>query len=84
MNDYQALAAVFAGGIGEFFSRPRGPRPLAAVAPGIIGATVAAFATSSPELTVAVTSASAGRPETRLAMCSAATCEHCLHPDWRS
>lgn len=33
---------------------------------GVIGATVAAFATSSPELTVAVTAASDGRPEIAL------------------
>lgn len=36
------------------------------VSPGIIGATVAAFATSSPELSVAISSASDGRPEISL------------------
>lgn len=35
----------------------------ARISPGIIGATVAAFATSSPELAVAVRSATAGNPE---------------------
>jgi cation:H+ antiporter len=36
------------------------------VSPGIIGATVAAFATSSPELSVAISSASEGHPEISL------------------
>ena len=38
----------------------------ARVPAGVIGATVAAFATSSPELTVAVTAAAEGRPEIAL------------------
>jgi cation:H+ antiporter len=58
---------VCAGLGGEFFVR--GLVGLAAwfrVPAGVIGATVAAFATSSPELTVAVTAASDGRPEIAL------------------
>ena len=38
----------------------------ARIAPGIIAATVAAFATSSPEMSVAINSATAGRPEISL------------------
>jgi cation:H+ antiporter len=52
---------------GEYFIR--GLVGLAAqlrVPPGIIAATVAAFATSAPELSVAVNSAAAGRPEIAL------------------
>jgi cation:H+ antiporter len=58
---------VFAGLGGELFVR--GLVGLAAwlrVPAGVIGTTVAAFATSSPELTVAVTAASEGRPEIAL------------------
>lgn len=69
MNDYQALASgvLLAGIGGEFFLRglvdcARWLR----VSPAIIGATVAAFATSSPELSVAISSAAAGRPEISL------------------
>jgi cation:H+ antiporter len=36
------------------------------IAPGIVAATVAAFATSSPELSVGINSATAGRPEIAL------------------
>lgn len=36
------------------------------IAPGIVGATVAAFATSSPELSVSINAATAGRPEIAL------------------
>ena len=66
-------AAVLVGGIccavlgGDLFVR--GVISLAAwwrIPAGIIGATVAAFATSSPELTVAVTSALRDRPEIAL------------------
>lgn len=66
MNDYLVLAlgVVFAGAGGELFVRGVvGLARAASIAPGIIGATVAAFATSSPELSVAVTSALAGSPE---------------------
>lgn len=38
----------------------------ARISPGIVGATLAAFATSSPELSVALHSATAGRPEIAL------------------
>lgn len=60
---YLVLGIVLAAAGGELFVRgsvglARGFR----VAPGIIGATVAAFATSSPEVTVSVTGALAGKP----------------------
>lgn len=61
------LGMVLAGFGGELFVR--GLVSLAAwwrVPPGVIGATVAAFATSSPELSVAVNSALEGRPEIAL------------------
>lgn len=61
------LGIVLAGFGGELFVR--GLVSLAAwwrVPPGIIGATVAAFATSSPELSVAVNSALEGEPEIAL------------------
>jgi len=69
MNDYLALTlgVVSAGIGGELFVR--GTVELAhwaRVSPGIIGATVAAFATSSPELTVSVTAALAGTPQIAL------------------
>ena len=69
MNDYLILGAgiLLAGAGGEFFLR--GLLGLAGwlrISPGIIGATVAAFATSSPELSVAISSASAGHPEISL------------------
>lgn len=69
MNDYVALllGVVFAGAGGELFVRGAvGIARWLRVAPGIIGATVAAFATSSPELSVAISSALAGNP--RLAL----------------
>ena len=54
---------VCAGLGGELFVRGTvGIARIARVSPGIIGATVAAFATSTPELSVAITSAAAGRP----------------------
>jgi cation:H+ antiporter len=57
------LGVVLAGAGGELFVRGTvGLASAARVSPGIIAATVAAFATSSPELTVSVTSAWAGRP----------------------
>jgi cation:H+ antiporter len=69
MHDYVALVigVVCAGIGGEFFVRgsvglARGARISAA----IVGATVAAFATSSPELAVAIGSAVAGNPEISL------------------
>jgi cation:H+ antiporter len=69
MNDYSALTlgVVCAGIGGELFVRGTvGLAHWARVSPGIIGATVAAFATSSPELTVSVTSALAGTPQIAL------------------
>jgi cation:H+ antiporter len=66
MNDYVALAlgVVCAGIGGELFVRGAvGLAHWARVSPGIIGATVAAFATSSPELAVSISAAVAGRPQ---------------------
>lgn len=69
MNDYVILliGVICAGVGGELFVR--GSVSLALwlrISPGIIGATVAAFATSSPELSVAISSALAGEPEISL------------------
>jgi cation:H+ antiporter len=72
MNDFVILllGIVCAGFGGEFFVRGAvGIARWARVSPGIIGATVAAFATSSPELSVAVNSALAGRPQIALGDC---------------
>lgn len=69
MNDYIALllGVLFAGIGGELFVRGVvGIAHWARVSAGIIGATVAAFATSSPELSVAISSALAGKPEISL------------------
>jgi cation:H+ antiporter len=66
MNDYLVLTlGVACAGIGgELFVRGSvGVAHWARVSPGIIGATVAAFATSSPELTVSATAAVAGTPQ---------------------
>lgn len=65
MNDYLALTigVVLTGLGGEAFLR--GIVRLAAalrIAPAIVGATIAAFATSSPELSVGISSAIAGVP----------------------
>jgi cation:H+ antiporter len=65
MNDYFALilGVVCAGIGGEIFVRGAvGLASWARVSPGIIGATVAAFATSSPELSVSINAAMAGKP----------------------
>lgn len=69
MNHYVALimGVVCAGAGGELFVR--GAVGLAhglRISPGIIGATVAAFATSSPELSVSINSAIAGKPQIAL------------------
>lgn len=69
MNDYLTLlAGVGCAGIGgELFVR--GTVSLARwarISPGIIGATVAAFATSSPELSVSLSAALAGKPQIAL------------------
>lgn len=69
MNDYAALmlGVVCAGAGGELFVRGAvGLARWARISPGIVGATVAAFATSSPELSVAISSALAGEPEISL------------------
>lgn len=69
MNEYLALvlgvACAAAGG--ELFVRGAvGIARWLRVSPGIVGATVAAFATSSPELSVAVSAALAGGPQIAL------------------
>ena len=69
MNPYTALllGVLFAGMGGELFVRGVvGLSQWARVSAGIVGATLAAFATSSPELSVAVSSALAGSPEIAL------------------
>ncbi|OGR69431.1 MAG: sodium:calcium antiporter [Elusimicrobia bacterium GWC2_61_19] len=69
MNEYCALVlgVVCAGVGGELFVRGAvGLASWARVSPGIIGVTVAAFATSSPELSVAVNAALAGKPQITL------------------
>lgn len=69
MNDYVALllGVVCAGLGGELFVRGAvGLAHWARIAPGIIGATVAAFATSSPELSVSINAALAGKPQIAL------------------
>lgn len=65
MSDFLALllGVVCAGIGGELFVRGTvGIARWARIAPGVVGATVAAFATSSPELSVSVSSALSGRP----------------------
>lgn len=69
MNDYAALilGVAFAGVGGELFVRGAvGVARWLRIAPGIIGATVVAFGTSSPELSVAISSALAGNPRLSL------------------
>ena len=69
MADYAALATGFACAAlgGELFVRGAvGLAQAARVSPGLVGVTVAAFATSSPELAVSVSSAVAGRPQIAL------------------
>lgn len=69
LNDLAVLfAGVLCAGLGgELFVRGTvGLARWARVSPGIIGATVAAFATSSPELSVSISSAWAGRPQIAL------------------
>lgn len=62
------LAGVILAGLGgELFVRGAvGLARWARVAPGIVGVTVAAFATSSPELAIGITSALSGVPEISL------------------
>lgn len=69
MNSYLSLliGVVCAGVGGELFVRGLvGLARWAKVSAGIIGTTVAAFATSSPEMSVAIGSALVGRPEISL------------------
>jgi cation:H+ antiporter len=69
MNEYVALilGIVCAGIGGELFVRGTvGLGHWARISPGIVGATVAAFATSSPELSVSVSAALAGTPQIAL------------------
>lgn len=64
---YLAIGVLCAGIGGELFVRGAvGLATWARIAPGIVGATVAAFATSSPELSVSISSAVAGKPEIAL------------------
>lgn len=69
MLDYGVLllGIVCAGIGGELFVRGTvGLAQWTRVSPGIIGATVAAFATSSPELSVSISSALVGKPQIAL------------------
>ena len=69
MNDYVALliGIMCAGVGGELFVRGTvGIASALRISPGIIAATVAAFATSSPELTVSITASLAGTPQIAL------------------
>lgn len=69
MNDYLALVlgVVCAGIGGEVFVRGVvGVGHWTRISPGIVAATLAAFATSTPELSVAVNAASEGTPEIAL------------------
>lgn len=64
-NNYATLAlgVIFAAIGGDFFVRGVvGLARRVRISPGIIGATLAAFATSSPEFSVSVTAAVAGVP----------------------
>ena len=66
MNEYVifVLGVVCAAIGGELFVRGAvGLAHWARIAPGIIGATIAAFATSSPELSVSINAALAGEPQ---------------------
>ncbi len=65
MNDYLILliGLLCAGGGGELFIKGAvGLATWARIPAGIVGATIAAFATSSPELSVSISSALAGTP----------------------
>ncbi len=69
MNEYAALliGVACAGLGGELFVRGAvGLASWARISPGIIGATVAGFATSSPEMSVAINAASSGKPQIAL------------------
>lgn len=69
MNDYLALliGVLCAGGGGELFVRGTvGIASALRISPGIIAATIAALATSSPEFTVSLTAALEGMPQIAL------------------
>jgi cation:H+ antiporter len=69
MNDYATLilGVVCAGIGGELFVRGAvGLAHWTRVSPGVIGATVAAFATSSSELSVSISAAIAEKPQIAL------------------
>lgn len=69
MNDYLVLmlGVACAGVGGEFFVRGTvGIAAWARISPGIVGATVAAFATSSPEFAVSMNAAIVGEPKIAL------------------
>jgi cation:H+ antiporter len=69
ISQYAILIAgiVCAGVGGELFVRGAvGLARSMRISPGIVGATVAAFATSSPELSVSISSALAGKPQIAL------------------
>ena len=69
MSDYATLiiGVVCAGLGGDLFVRGAvGLAHCVRISPGIIGATVAAFATSSPELSVSINAALAGEPKIAL------------------
>lgn len=69
MLDYLTLGfgVLLAGVGGELFIRGAvGLAHWARVSPGIIASTVVAFATSSPELSVSISAALAGRPQISL------------------
>lgn len=69
MNDYLTLSLgiISAGVGGELFVRGTvGIASWARVSPGIIATTIAAFATSSPELSVSINSAISGVPQIAL------------------
>ena len=69
MNEYLALliGMLCAGGGGELFVRGTvGLAVALRISPGIIAATIAAFATSSPELTVSINASLAGTPRIAL------------------
>ena len=66
MNNFLTLTVgILCAGIGSglFIRGVVGVARWARVSVGIVGATLAAFATSSPELSVAITAAMAGKPQ---------------------
>ncbi|MGE5161736.1 MAG: sodium:calcium antiporter, partial [Betaproteobacteria bacterium] len=69
MESYLTLLAGVACAAlgGEFFVRGAvGIARWARISPGIVAVTIAAFATSSPELSIAISAALAGTPEISL------------------